>query len=109
MFGWIDKVIPQPPETPKKSSLDGQDTSPGPFSQCDDNMSCSQKGTTNPSADSKAADTSTMSDKSSSGVLGWLAQGLGKVVPKPVDSPILARVNKEESMVEQVVDTPSSF
>ncbi|XP_071973047.1 cyclic nucleotide-gated channel beta-1 isoform X7 [Engystomops pustulosus] len=98
MFSWIDKVIPQPPETPKKVSSDGQDTSPAPTSLCE-NVTCTQK---DPPADSRAQETSTMSDKSSAGVLGWLSQGLGKVVPQPVDSPVLARGSREvETVVEQ--------
>ncbi|KAM3920645.1 cyclic nucleotide-gated channel beta-1 [Leptodactylus fuscus] len=96
MFSWIDKVIPQPPETPTKTSPDGQDTSSAAPSKCDANVTCPQKDATNPPAESMAQDSSTTSDKSSGGVLGWLAQGLGKVVPQPVDSPVLARANKEE-------------
>ncbi|CAN2389306.1 Cyclic nucleotide gated channel beta [Pristimantis euphronides] len=101
MFSWIDKVIPQPPETPKKASQDGAETGPAPP---DEHVTCPQKGTTDSSADSKAPDSSTTSDKSSSGVLVWLAQGLGKVVPQPVDGPIVARINKEvtEPVVQQV-------
>ncbi|XP_069822519.1 cyclic nucleotide-gated channel beta-1 isoform X3 [Dendropsophus ebraccatus] len=109
MFGWIDKVIPQPPETPQKSSSDGQDTGPPTPSLPNVNVTCARKESGNPPADSNAQDTNTMSDKSSGGVLGWLAQGLGKVVPQPVDSPTLARGSKEmtEPVVEQKMKAAS--
>ncbi|XP_056381336.1 cyclic nucleotide-gated cation channel beta-1 isoform X2 [Hyla sarda] len=108
MFSWIDKVIPQPPETPKKASHDGQDPSPTTPS-LSENVTCPRKEPINPQADSKAQATIAMSDKSSGGVLGWLSQGLGKVVPQPVDSPVLARGNKEmtESVIAQKPKTTS--
>ncbi|XP_075045539.1 cyclic nucleotide-gated channel beta-1 [Mixophyes fleayi] len=104
MFSWIEKAIPQPPETPKKTSPDGQEAAPAPpilvSSKCAENVP--RPEVSHPPADSKPQETSAESDKSSGGVLSWLAQGLGKVVPQPAESPTLQRANKEaEPVVEQ--------
>ncbi|XP_077145094.1 cyclic nucleotide-gated channel beta-1 [Ranitomeya variabilis] len=111
MLSWIDKLIPQPPETPKKAPPDGADVVPAAPSGYDENVTCTKKEATDaPKVDVGTQDGGTATDKSSGGVLGWLTQGLGKVVPKPVDNPFLARGNQEvtESVVEQILDTPKS-
>ncbi|KAM4012775.1 cyclic nucleotide-gated channel beta-1 [Anomaloglossus baeobatrachus] len=127
MFSWIDKLIPQPPETPKKAPPDGQDVVAAAPSHCEENVTCLQKEATEAPAGERGPPTSehsphlpavaaaaqgggATSDKSSGGVLGWLTQELGKVVPQPVDSPFLAKGNQEgtEPVVEQVLDTPRS-
>ncbi|XP_040185195.1 cyclic nucleotide-gated cation channel beta-1-like isoform X2 [Rana temporaria] len=97
MFGWIEKVIPQPPETPSKSATDNQ--------ECPAPQVVTEKATcaSNPPGDTNVQDVNAASDKSSGNVLSWLAQGLGKVVPQPVDSPSLSRTNKDisEAVVEE--------
>ncbi|XP_068117243.1 cyclic nucleotide-gated channel beta-1 isoform X3 [Hyperolius riggenbachi] len=99
MFSWIEKVIPQPPETPSKSSADGQECTATPIvvtAKCDENVTCMEREVNASSGDTKDQESgSSASDKSSGGVLSWLAHGLGKVVPHPVDSPVLSRANNE--------------
>ncbi|XP_073461710.1 cyclic nucleotide-gated channel beta-1 isoform X2 [Aquarana catesbeiana] len=95
MFSWIEKVIPQPPETPSKSATDNQEC-PAP-QVVTKKATCVSNEASNPPGDTNVQDVNAASDKSSGNVLGWLAQGLGKVVPQPVDSPSLSRTNKDIS------------
>ncbi|XP_073420423.1 cyclic nucleotide-gated channel beta-1 [Dendrobates tinctorius] len=111
MRSWIDKLIPQPPETPRKAPPGGADVVPAAPSRYDENEICTkQEAADSPTVDVGTQDEGAASDKSSVGVLGWLTQGLGKVVPQPVDSPFVARGNQEvtEPVVEQILDTPKS-
>ncbi|XP_077309933.1 cyclic nucleotide-gated channel beta-1 isoform X3 [Lithobates pipiens] len=95
MFSWIEKVVPQPPETPSKSATDNQEC---PARQVvTEKATCVSHEASNPSGDTNVQDANAASDKSSGNVLSWLAQGLGKVVPQPVDSPSLSRTNKDIS------------
>ncbi|KAM4614106.1 uncharacterized protein O3C94_022141 [Discoglossus pictus] len=100
MFTWIEKVIPQPPETPNKTCPDGQEGSQAPRPEAqrsDEKVTCAAKEATSAAVEPKTQDASQESEKSSGGVLTWLAQGLGRVVPQPADSPTLTRANKEIS------------
>ncbi|XP_063801890.1 myb-like protein X isoform X2 [Pseudophryne corroboree] len=98
MFSWIEKAIPQPPGTP---THEGQDAGPATpilaSSKCAQNVTCPGEEKDRPTGSGSA------SDKSTGGVLGWLAQGLGKVVPQPMESPTLQRTSKDstEPVVEQ--------
>ncbi|XP_075432653.1 cyclic nucleotide-gated channel beta-1 [Ascaphus truei] len=110
MFGWIEKVVPQPPETPKKTSPDAQEGSTGPLpvsktapEKGDEKVTCLGKESGSTTAESKIQETAQESEKSvGGGVLSWLAQGLGRVVPQPVESPTLPRATTTtEAVVEQ--------
>ncbi|KAM9301970.1 cyclic nucleotide-gated channel beta-1-like [Gastrophryne carolinensis] len=105
MFSWIEKVIPQPPETPRKSSADSEECMGPPTvvtAKCDEKPPCEAAGPP-VKADVQVP---TTADDSSGGVLGWLAQGLGKVVPQPVDSPTLSRVKKEVLEASVATEVP---
>ncbi|CAH2275633.1 Hypothetical predicted protein [Pelobates cultripes] len=98
MFSWIDKVIPQPPETPRRAPSDAQQGDP---EKCDE-VTCMKKKASDQPAEVKPKEDSQESERSSGGVLSWLAQGLGKVVPQPVESPVLTHSSKV--CAEQVRD-----
>ncbi|KAM4722982.1 cyclic nucleotide-gated channel beta-1-like [Rhinophrynus dorsalis] len=112
MFSWIEKVIPQPPETPKKSAPDAQSggeaqplAAQPTLEKCDEKAACVVKEPSNTEVGLKAQERVEESEKGAAGVLSWLAQGLGKVVPQPVESPSLARANNEstELVTEQAL------
>lgn len=113
MFSWIEKVVPQPPETPKNSGSraeeqeeqatpaeEAEEGKPATPSKASDARDEAVVKAATEAAQSKTfgAGQSTEPDSGKSaagGVLTWLAQGLGKVVPQPLDSPTLSRANHE--------------
>ncbi|XP_053305798.1 cyclic nucleotide-gated cation channel beta-1 [Spea bombifrons] len=105
MFGWIEKVIPHPPETPTRTAADPQEGGSEP-AKCVQNVEAMVKETSNPPVELKQQEPPLEAEKSPGGVLGWLAQGLGRVVPQPVESPTLTRASKESTeAVEQQKQT----
>ncbi|XP_041446199.1 cyclic nucleotide-gated cation channel beta-3 isoform X3 [Xenopus laevis] len=106
MFSWIEKVIPQPPDTPRKTSAEAQEgcqAAENVQQKCDEKEKCLIKEADNPPAVVKTQEEEQESDKGAAGVLTWLSQGLGRVIPQPVESPTLSRANKE-STVPAVVE-----
>ncbi|XP_063293466.1 cyclic nucleotide-gated cation channel beta-1 isoform X2 [Pelobates fuscus] len=103
MFSWIDKVIPQPPGTPRRAPSDAQQGDP---EKCDEKVTCMKKASAQP-AEVKPQEALQESERSSGGVFSWLAQGLGKVVPQPVESPVLTHSSKvcAEQKVSAVNET----
>uniref|UniRef100_A0A8C5QM89 Zinc finger protein 319 n=1 Tax=Leptobrachium leishanense TaxID=445787 RepID=A0A8C5QM89_9ANUR len=108
MFAWIEKVIPQPPETPTRTPADPQQGGPQ-LGACEENVTCVKQEVSDKPPEVKPPEPLPEPEKSAGGVLSWLAQGLGKVVPQPVESPVLTRSSKEqpEPVVEQKVITVS--
>ncbi|KAE8609234.1 hypothetical protein XENTR_v10011753 [Xenopus tropicalis] len=106
MFSWIEKVIPQPPDTPRRTSAEAQggcQASESTQQKCDEKETCVKKEADNPPDVVKTQEEEQESDKGAAGVLTWLSQGLGRVIPQPVESPTLSRANKE-STVPAVVE-----
>ncbi|XP_041417192.1 cyclic nucleotide-gated cation channel beta-3 isoform X3 [Xenopus laevis] len=99
MFSWIEKVIPQPPDTPRKTSAEAQE---GCHAKSDEKETCVMNEADNPPV-VKTQEEEQESDKGAAGVLTWLSQGLGRVIPQPVESPTLTRPNNE-STVPAVVE-----
>ncbi|XP_053905263.1 cyclic nucleotide-gated cation channel beta-1-like [Malaclemys terrapin pileata] len=112
MLGWIERVVPHPPGTPHQPPLvengdknadprvitvaprpgeaeqlpKGNSTGPGKSSNCRQTEGAGKKVTFITTQEPGPSSVSS-ADSAGRGVLSWLSQELGKVVPQPAQNP----------------------
>ncbi|XP_030645122.1 cyclic nucleotide-gated cation channel beta-1 [Chanos chanos] len=106
MFNWVAKVVPQPPDDPGSLGEEGSPTSGNVLTWLSNGfVSALPQPAGSPllsRANSEAR--STQEDgENRSGVIGWISQGIGKVVPQP-DEKYRQGINGELDEVTEIYE-----